>query len=147
MGPTNDRIMLVSSLGGTPRELPVKHGVSNRALWLPDGKRLLFLGMGSGSTGQGTDWYTVTVEGGIEASSGATQWLPDAFSRVSPQSISSDGVLIYIGQGDSANVYRVPFDVSAGRITGAPIPVTMAPGVNFWPSASSDGTKIAFGNA
>jgi serine/threonine protein kinase len=146
MGLLNDRIMLVPATGGTPREIPVKHGVINRARWLPDGKRLLFLGVDNNVPGQAPDWYTISADGGDEKSCGATKYLAGGFERAVPHSVSSDGVLINGGQADSANLFRVPFDVSQARVTGPPVPVTMAPGVNFWPSASADGTKIAFGN-
>lgn len=139
--------MLIAAMGGTPRELPVKHLLYNRPLWLPDGKRLLFPGVDPKAASQTFDWYIVPVEGGEETSCEATKWLRDSVGRVSPHSISSAGVLIYAGEGDVANVYRVPFDVVRARVTGAPVPVTMAPAFSFWPSASADGTKIVFGNA
>jgi Tol biopolymer transport system component/predicted Ser/Thr protein kinase len=147
MSPTNDRIMLISAMGGTPRELSVKHGLINRPHWLPDGKRLLFAGIDSKAASQAFDWYTIPVDGGEEKSCGAAKWLVDQFGRAAPHSLSSAGILIYVGEGDAANVYRVPFDLERARVTGAPVPVTMAPGVSFWPSASADGTKIVFGNA
>jgi eukaryotic-like serine/threonine-protein kinase len=146
MGPTNDRIMLVSPAGGTPREIMVKHPVINRAKWLPDGKRLLFLGVDPKGSSP-SDWYTIPVDGGEEKSCGATPWLREPFVSVVPHSVSSDGVLIWVMQAETANVYRVPFDIAQGRVTGSPVPVTMAPGVSFWPSASADGTRIIFGNA
>ena len=119
----------------------------NRPHWLPDGKRLLFAGVDPKAASQAFDWYTVPVDSGEEKSCGATKWLRDIFDRAAPHSISSAGVLIYVGEADGANVYRVPFDLAQARVTGAPVPVTMAPGVSFWPSASADGTKIVFGNA
>ncbi|HXB72552.1 MAG TPA: protein kinase [Candidatus Acidoferrales bacterium] len=143
---TYDRIMLISAMGGTPRELPVKHSPVNRPLWLPDGKRLLFAGIDAKAS-QAFDWYTVPVDGGEEKSCGAAIWLRDSFGRVSPSSLSSAGVLIYAGEADSTNAYRVPFDAAQARVTGAPIAVTMAPGISFWPTASADGTKIVFGYA
>lgn len=147
MGLMADRIMIVSATGGTPREIPLKHNVINRAVWLPEGKRLLFLGSGAQATNQTFDWYSIGVEGGEEKSCEAAKWLRQPFDRAVPHSLTSDGVMIYVAQGDTANVYRVPFDMAQGRVTGAPVPVTIAPGINFWPSASADGTKIAFGNA
>jgi Tol biopolymer transport system component len=71
----------------------------------------------------------------------------EPFNRAIPHSVTPDGVLIYVAQGDSANVYRVPFDPVQARVTGPPVPLTVAPGVNFWPSASADGSKVVFGNA
>jgi len=145
MGPTNDRIVIVSSMGGTPREIPVKHNVVDRARWLPDGKRLLFLGVDA--TTQSTDWYTVPVEGGEEKSCGGAKWLRDPFTNATPYSVTANAAFINVSQIDAVNLYRVPFDAVQGRITGPPTPVSMAPGINFWPSASADESKIAFGNA
>jgi eukaryotic-like serine/threonine-protein kinase len=148
--PDSSRIMLVSAMGGTPRELPTKHSMLGRPHWLPDGKRLLFLGVDPAAANQSgarsEDWYTISLEG-AEASAGAVPWLDDPFDRVGPHSVSSDGVMIWVGSPESSNLYRVPFDTAQGRVTGAPVPVTIAPGFNFWPSASADGARIAFGNA
>jgi eukaryotic-like serine/threonine-protein kinase len=147
MGAESNRIMLVPAMGGTPREIPVNHNVINRAIWLPDGKRLLFLGQDPKAASPSFDWYTVAVDGGEEKSSGNAKWMSAPFDRSVPHSVCSDGILIWVGETDNANVYRVPFDIGQGHTIGAPVPVTMATGINFWPSGSADGTKIVFGNA
>ncbi len=82
LGSTNDRIMPISAMGGTPRELPLKHAVANRPHWLPDGKRLLFAGVDSKPGSQAFDWYSVPVDGGEEKSCGASKWLRGTFDRV-----------------------------------------------------------------
>lgn len=148
VGTSNDRITLVSALGGVPREIPIKHSLGDRPHWLPDGKRLLFLGVDpTAAAAQVFDWYTVQVDGSGEESCGAGKWLRDQFLRAAPHSVSADGIMINVEQSGGINIYRVPFDSDRARITGPPSPVTMAPGVNFWPSASTDGAKIAFGSA
>ena len=148
--PDSSRIMLVPAMGGTPRELPTKHSMLGRPHWLPDGKRLLFLGVDPAAANQSDvrteDWYTISLDG-VELSAGAAPWLDDPFDRAGPHSVSSDGVIIGVGTPESSNLYRVPFDVAQGRVTGAPVPVTIAAGFNFWPSANADGARIAFGNA
>ncbi len=148
--PDSSRIMLVSAMGGTPRELPTKHSMIGRPHWLPDSKRLLFLGVDPAAANQSgvrtEDWYTISLDG-AELSAGAAPWLDDPYDRATPHAVSSDGVMIWVGTPDSSNLYRVPFDAAQGRVTGAPVPVTIAAGFNFWPSASADGARIAFGNA
>jgi eukaryotic-like serine/threonine-protein kinase len=148
--PDSSRIMLVPAMGGTPRELPTKHALLGRPHWLPDGKRLLFLGVDPAAANEGgartDDWYTISLDG-AEVSAGAAPWLDDPYDRAHPHSVSSDGVMIWVGSPDSSNLYRVPFDAVQGRVTGPPVPVTIATGFNFWPSASADGARIAFGNA
>ena len=124
MGPANDRIMIIPAMGGTPREVSVKHPVINRAHWLPDGKRLIFLGADALPASRTFDWYTIPIDGGEEKSCGAGKWMRGDFGRVAPHSLSPDGVLIYAGEADGANVYRIPFDFVQARVTGPPVPVT-----------------------
>jgi Tol biopolymer transport system component len=145
LGTTNDRILLVPAIGGTPRELLLKHSTTDSPRWLPDGKRLMFRGIDP--TTQSADWYTIPVEGGEEKSCGATKWLRDPFAGAYLSSVTPDGVFVTIGQVDTQNIYRVPFDAVNARVTGPPQPVTMAASINFWPTASADGTKVVFGSA
>jgi Tol biopolymer transport system component len=139
--------MLISPSGGTPREIQTKHNIGGRAVWLPDGKRLLFPSTGGDA---GNDWYTVTIDGAREEPAGAAAYLKDSglnFVWARPFSVGPEGVLIFSGSMISSNIYRVPFDFAAGRVTGPPVPITMAPNMNYWPSSSSDGKSIAFGSA
>ena len=145
IGPTNDRIMLISPMGGTPKELPLKHSILYRPVWIPDGKRILFLGSAEKGTTGSPDWYTIAVDGGGEQSCGTSQWLHAPFEGLPPHSVSTAGALVYTGEGEATNVYRIPFDLERAKVSGAPVPVTMAPGVTFWPAASADGSKIVFG--
>ena len=126
--------------------MPVKHGVSNRALWLPDGKRLLFLGGRLRSPPVRADWYTVPVEGGKKhlpaPHNGA-----GPFHRASPQSGSlRRSPDLYRASRQRQRISR-PFRFGAGPGDRHFCPCDYGPGVNFWPSASSDGAKIVFGNA
>ena len=85
MAADSNRIMVVPAMGGTPRELQTKHTVLERAHWLPDSKRLLFLGVDPGAPNPNgerrEDWYTISLDG-AEASAGAVPWLNDPFDRV-----------------------------------------------------------------
>ena len=123
MAADSSRIMVVPAMGGTPRELQTKHTVLERAHWLPDSKRLLSLGVDPGAPNPSgerrEDWYTISLDG-AEASAGAAPWLNDPFDRVGPHSVSSDGVMMWVGTLDSSNVYRVPFDVIQGNASPAP---------------------------
>lgn len=146
MGTSNETILLVTATGGTPRAVPLKHGLVSSPRWLPDGKRLLYLGA-PGGAGRGSQWYIVNIDNAEEKPGDPDGFLRDGFAGVPPQSLSADGILVASGQTESNNIYRVPFDMEKGRVTGAPVPVTMAPGLNFWPASSADGSKIAFGSA
>jgi Tol biopolymer transport system component len=145
--PAKSRIMIVPAGSGTAREVPTNQGISGRALWLPDGKTLLYFGLADPARKLENDWYTAPVEGGAPVATGAAEQFKAAGAHlVTPHSLTPAGVLVTLGP-EGSNLYRVPFDFSKRRVTGPPVPITVAPGVNFWPSASADGQKIAFGSA
>ncbi|HET8550066.1 MAG TPA: hypothetical protein VFL57_18780, partial [Bryobacteraceae bacterium] len=148
INPANSRIMIVSASGGAPREVPMKRGVSGRALWLPDGKFFLYASRTAGAETTGLEWYTVGVDGGEESATGAAAAFKAAgLDAVRPESLVLDGVLAFAGGFDSANICRIPFDFASRRVTGALVPITVAPGVNFWPTGSADGRRIVFASA
>jgi eukaryotic-like serine/threonine-protein kinase len=142
-----NRIVIVPLSGGTQREITTKGNVNGRALWLPGGKYFLYYGVREGAD-RGNDWYTVSTAGGEELSAGAAGWFKNAGLELPrAESLTTEGVLVVSGSRDSANVYRVPFDFTARRVTGPPVAITVAPGLSFWPSSSADGRKIVFASA
>ena len=148
--PDSSRIMLVSAMGGTPRELPTKHTMSGALIGCRTASVCCF------SASIPLPRIKAVHEPKIGTRSRWTaRKCPPAqcpgwtIRTIAPARtpVSSDGVMIWVGTPDSSNLYRVPFDAAQGRVTGAPVPVTIAAGFNFWPSASADGARIAFGNA
>jgi Tol biopolymer transport system component/predicted Ser/Thr protein kinase len=143
---SGEKIVIVPIAGGTPREIKTKGPVVGRALWLPGGKTFLFYSRRSGAPQN--EWYTIGAEGGEESPAGAAAAFKSAGLDVTrAEGLVTDGVLVAVGRRDSANIYRVPFDFAGRRVTGPPVPITVAPGLSFWPSASADGRRIAFASA
>ncbi|HET8549180.1 MAG TPA: protein kinase, partial [Bryobacteraceae bacterium] len=141
-------IMIVPGSGGQPRQIVMKGGIVGRALWLPGGKAFLYYARRGAGQDAADDWYTIGIDGGQESAAGAAAWFKrTGMDLVRTESLTADGVLVFFGRRQSSNIYRVPFDFNRRRVTGPPVPVTAAPGLNYWPAASTDGRKIVFASA
>jgi serine/threonine protein kinase len=142
------RIMIVDVAGGAARVLQTKHKAVGRALWLPNNDKLLYLGVGSSSEQPSRDWYVVSNGDGKETACTIGRYLQKpGLDIVRPHSLTVDGVLIFAGSTDSANIFKVPFNFQSGQVAGDAIPITVAPGLNNWPSSSKDGLTVVFANA
>jgi serine/threonine protein kinase/Tol biopolymer transport system component len=133
--------------GGPATTLEPGKGLTSAPIWRPDGAGLLFVGLNDPQTaGQNRfDWYFLPAGGGPVASTGAIERLRAAdFGPGNNLAVTQGGVLFSHGNSESSNIYELPFDASFTRVTGAPIPIVVGAGLNFSPTASQDGARIAF---
>jgi Tol biopolymer transport system component len=108
-------------------------------LWTPDGSHLLVVG----SLNKGpADWWAVPLDGSAPKSLHAAEKFPQTGPRLhQSEAWSWCGPDIVIdNEGD---LYRVPVDLKALRVTGPPQRLTFGSGLEALPTGSSDG-KIAF---
>ena len=140
-------IWIAPANGGKAIELKPRTGLSTAPAWRPDGKGLLVVGIGDPQKpGQVRfDWYFVPDDGGPMVSTGAREALrPGDFGPGRNLAVMQDGVMFAHGSVESANIYRLPFDAAFQKVSGPPVPIIVGAGLNFSPTASQDGRRIAF---
>ncbi len=133
-------IFLLSIEGG--QEIPlVRHPADDFGpVWMPDGKKVLFI---SDRTGNNGFWAVDVVEGKPQ---GIPQLLKDGVGRVvRPNGFTRQGAFYYSTSTGMEDVYVTELDPSEGKILRQPVPV--APrfvGSNSAPSWSPDGRRLAY---
>jgi Tol biopolymer transport system component len=141
-GPGGHDIFLLSVEGG--QEIPlVRHPADDFApIWMPDGKRVLFVSDRTGTTGF---WTIHVVDGKPQGSpellkNGAGgRWIrPNGFTR--------QGSFYYYSSGTGTHeVYVAEVDPAAGKVLRQPAPVAARfLGSNSGPSWSPDGRRLAY---
>ncbi|MEP7367338.1 MAG: protein kinase [Acidobacteriota bacterium] len=143
---TESAILIIPAQGGAAKEVKVKGRIYGHPLWSADGKGFLVMANGN-SPPLGFDWQYVSEDGRTQRLLGAWQHVIEISPNGAvPWSRSGKDVLFNSWRADGANVYRMPLDERTHEVTGPPEAVTVGAGFNFKPSASADGTRIAFGN-
>jgi serine/threonine protein kinase len=139
-------LWLMPAAGGAAKEIKISKGINGGAAWTPDGKGLLLIAFGDPQDGRSEiDWYFVPVDGGPMQPTGAVRKL--AAAGLGPGrdlNVTPDGVVFAVGNLDSTNIYRLPFDASFRKVAGGPVPIVMGAGFSFTPGGSQDGHRIAF---
>jgi len=140
-------IKIAPARGGNATELKPGKAITTPPVWRPDGKGLLFVGLGDPqhSAADPYDWYFLPADGGPVTTTGAREWLRAAdFGPGRNLAVTEGGVLFSHGNDESSNIYRLPFDTGFQKVTGDPVPIVVGAGLNFSPTASQDGRRIAF---
>jgi Tol biopolymer transport system component len=133
-------IFLLSVEGG--QEIPlVRHPADDfAALWMPDGKRVLFV---SDRTGTNGFWAIDVVDG---KPGGIPQLLKDGVGRgIRPNGFTRQGSFYYSLNIRMQDVYVAEVDPVAGQVLRQPAPVAARfVGSNSSPSWSPDGRRLAY---
>jgi eukaryotic-like serine/threonine-protein kinase len=162
-GTGNDKIYVVPSSGGVPRQLVPDFPTALSPAWAADGKHVLFSGTREKVLLDGpnlvdlADWWVAPLDGGAVIKTGVFK----AFKRVglSPHgslagvwssrgdqvvfAAKGDQVIFTAWLGDSRNVWQIPISTKTWRVTGDPQKLTFGTGLERHPSVSTDG-RLAF---
>jgi Tol biopolymer transport system component len=133
-------IFLLSVEGGQEVPLVRQPGHDNAPVWMPDGKRVLFV---SNRTGTHGFWAIDVVEGRPR---GIPQLLKDGVGRtVRPNGFTRQGAFYYSANTSIADVYVTEVDPAEGKMLREPAPATaQLVGANSAPSWSPDGSRLAY---
>jgi serine/threonine protein kinase len=152
--PHGDRIAYWAKRGGTrgiwtvradgtdPVLLTADSSLSWNPVWSGDGNAIYF----SSDRAGGTDLWRMPVE----ETTGRSTGLPEAITKGGTAermhaTVSSDGQKIaYVEETVTENIFQVPFDPIAAKITGDPKPVTVGARVVGEPDLAPDGERIVF---
>jgi Tol biopolymer transport system component len=133
-------IFLLSVEGG--QEIPlVRHPADDfAAIWMPDGKRVLFV---SDRTGTNGFWVIDVVDGKPQ---GSPELLKGGVERrIRPNGFTRQGSFYYSTSTGTQDVYVAEVDPAAGKVLRQPAPVAgRFVGSNSAPSWSPDGRRLAY---
>jgi Tol biopolymer transport system component len=145
-----DKIYVVPSAGGQPRQVRPDFDAARVPIWTRDGKYLLFEGTRSGSSlgwlAKDEDWWVTPLNGGKATKTGASDRLGaaglSAFFLSKTWAAEGNRVIFSAGLGDSANLWQVDISPRTWQVTGAPERLTSGPGLEDQPSVAADGRLI-----
>jgi len=129
--PGSAGVRLVSPHDGQTRNLSAGFAAARYPVWVPDGKKVLFLGK-KGSSGPGAgvvDWWLVTVDGKETRPTGILEHLQaQGLSALPSESYiypemwadAANVILFSVKHGDATSVWELPLDRMTGRPSGKP---------------------------
>ena len=140
-------ILIVPSVGGVPRVLPLRLASARYPIWSPDGERILFLGE-ENTDEKRFDWYLARSDGSDLINTHAVQAIQAAGLRAGPPipgawSAQQDAVLFATNEAESSNVWQIGLSPSTGRVNGSPQRLTFGTAGERSPSIAASG-RIAF---
>ena len=142
-----NRIRLVRTEGGSPREFHPEFSVYNAAIsshpvWSPDGASLLFLGTRDRDVST-TDWWVAPLNGGPAKRIGAVAELAIKLPWGLPRAWTNS--FVYYVQGstvEGVNIFRVPFDSTRLAIAGKAESLTSGGGMKWDVALGRDGRLV-----
>ncbi len=139
------KMSIVSSSGGSPRQLEVGLHRARYPLWSPDGKHVLFWGTAvSMPEDRAGDWYVVPIDGGPPAKTGAFDWFRehkfDVFNAWSW--VAGNRILFTATEGNSQNLWRARLSPQTWHFEGVPQRVTFGTGWEAVSSVAADGRMV-----
>lgn len=132
-------VFVVPAIGGA--EIAIARALRNAgdAVWAPDGKSILLLGM----DGDGRfDWYVARPDGGEARATGAAKQLAAEGAMPWPMDWTRDGVY-YVEPMLRGDVWLMPADPTTAVPAGLPIRLTAGAGAHSSIATAADGV-IAF---
>jgi Tol biopolymer transport system component len=155
-------IFVVPANGGQEAALATEFSSARDPVWAPDGQSLLFLGRAKAAPIPQTggrnpavdatfDWWWVRRDGTNATQTGVIAalmqrgfvFLSDWGLDSVPERWTTAGVLFSGTLGQATNLWRIPVDVSTGKVDGAPVRLTTGAGADVSPSIDRGG-RVAF---
>ncbi len=135
-------IFVVSSGGGTPRQLVTDFANARYPVWSPDGQRILF--QGARGAQEAADWWVIPIEGGSPIPTGARSVFGGAGLTVymGPERWIGNQLLFSAGQGDSTNLWRARISPDTWQVDRVLERLTFGTGVEADPSVTADGRLV-----
>lgn len=161
--PGSGAIWVVSVNGGAPRRIAADFPAARQPIWLPDGKRLLFLGYKSAKAYENSaiDWWVAATDGDAETRTGFYDALlrkipePEASSprpallpplAASPGCWAADAnaVIFALGRnGGRSDLWEIGMSPRTGKVNGEPKTLTTGTLREGRPSCTKEGA-VAF---
>jgi len=134
------QLYMVSSAGGTPRQVQASFYGAHDAVWSPDGKHLLFWGQRDESSAP--DWWLAPADGGEATPAGA-------FTVFAKQGLSAGGPAAWVGgqvffsaRRDTTNLWKAGISTRSGKLGGSLSRLTMGTDQESEPSVASSGNMV-----
>jgi Tol biopolymer transport system component len=153
--PGSGAVWLVPVNGGAPRRIAANFPAARQPIWLPDGKRLLFVGYTSSKAYENSaiDWWTAATDGGDMVRTGVYDVLvraglqPEVSIRRLPSpscwSAIANTVVFPVGPGDQKDLWEIGVSPGTGRVSGVLNRLTAGTLSALSPSCTAVGT-VAF---
>ncbi|MBV8570705.1 MAG: serine/threonine-protein kinase [Acidobacteriaceae bacterium] len=132
----SQKIWLVPSGGGSPREISSGFAVARSPVWSPDGKKILFLGVKSMDADAypedaQLDWWVASLDGRSLTPLLINDLLkPLSIHLADPAVWTADNAILFTATlGDARNIWRIPIANDGTRFAGPPERLTVAGGV------------------
>jgi len=131
-------IATIPAAGGTPVRITSEDSTDWNPVWSPDGKYIYF----SSDRGGSMNLWRIAVDEKTGKVLGAPESVPTPSRYAFSVSFPRDGKsLMYVRYESLSNIQSVPFDASAGKVTGEPAWVTRGFTGASHPQRSPDGER------
>ena len=133
-----ETIYVVSAAGGEAQRI----AKGKRPAWNADSGAIIY---SSAEPGRNFSLWQVPVSLAEGKRAGSAEPLTISHGRDTQPAVSRDGKLIaFAAQDVSFNIEAIPFDAEAGRLLGAPQPITSGNNISYFFSVSPDGLSVVY---
>jgi Tol biopolymer transport system component/DNA-binding winged helix-turn-helix (wHTH) protein len=155
--PGSGAVWVVPVTGGSPRRIGGNFSAARQPIWLPDGKRLLFVGYTSTKAYEysALDWWVVAINGGAGIKTGLyDELVRNGLTSTSLRSSTripypgcwqagDNKVIFSLGTGEQADLWEIGLSPRTSRVNGAPKRLTAGTVRELYPTCARGGT-LAF---
>jgi serine/threonine protein kinase/Tol biopolymer transport system component len=141
--------LFVAPVNGGPVQRPKIKAIASPAVWSPDGRHLLLIGVGADAA---PDWYVVSMQ--AEGGSAPEPVQTGAFAALARHGLETvtawaipwqwigSRILFYGSLGDTTNLWEVDIAARSFKVDGAPRRLTLSTEDQLQPSMAPDGSLV-----